>query len=96
MGSEYTPGFVTAPATSTVTCATLSTIVNSGATTSISCEVPRTTKKADVATTIAESASSERFWGEVKEIWLHQERKFSSMEFMAQIVQGFNFSPLRS
>jgi hypothetical protein len=50
--------------------------------------VPRTTKKAEVATTIAESASSERFWGEVKEIWLHQERKFSNMEFMAQIVLG--------
>jgi hypothetical protein len=58
--------------------------------------VPRTTKKAEVATTIAESARSERFWGEVKEIWLHQERKFSNMEFMAQIVQGFNFAPLRS
>jgi len=50
--------------------------------------VPRTTKKADVATTIAESAKSERFWGEVKEIWLHQERKFSVKELMAQIVQG--------
>ena len=46
--------------------------------------------------TIAESANNERFWGEVNEIWLHQDLKFSSKEFMAQIVQGFNFAPLRS
>ena len=75
-----------------VTSATLSTVVSSGAITSISCEVPRTTKKADVATTIAESARSERFCGDEKEIWLHQERKFSSNEFMARIVLGFNLT----
>jgi hypothetical protein len=46
--------------------------------------------------TMAESASSERFCGEVKEIWLHQDWKFSIKEFMAQIVQGFNSTPVRS
>ena len=73
IGSEYTPGLLTAPATSTVTCATDSVTNNSGGASATSYEVPRTTRNIERAITSADIESKDRFCDTEKVIWLHQD-----------------------